>query len=1049
MKQKKHLLVATTLALGLAVGTAEAYAKPYLPEASALREQQDNKAKTYQGLVLDENGEPLIGVSVQIKGTGQGVVTDLNGKFQIRTAVAKPIFVVSYVGYTKQELSLAAGTQNKISLKPDVQQISEVVVTALGIKRQTKALAYNAQELKGDLLSQGKDANFLNALNGKVAGVTINHSSAGAGSAARVVMRGAKSIDGNNNALYVIDGVPLLNVQGSQGSGQFNSKGSTDAAADINPDDIASVTVLSGASAAALYGSAAANGAILITTKKGQEGKLKLSYQLTNEWGKPLRLPKMQNRYGNGDGLASWGALLPVGHPRYNVEDFFNTANTQTHNVALSGGTDKNQVYVSAAMTQNKGLVPNNQYNRYNISVRNSTNLLGDKLRLDAGVNYVREYHRNMTNQGEYSNPMVAAYLMPRGETLDNVKLYETFDVNRNIWVQNWAYGKGDYTLQNPYWQAYRNLRESDRERYVLSLASSYQIMKWSTSENWNVAARINYDKTHATEEKKLYATTEPNLIDSKNGGYGQDLGKSSQIYIDLISTLNKTIQLSDKNYLSVNASVGASLQDNRHDVQMAEGPLNEKGFPNLFNIFNIDKTAKKAIFAPSGWREQTQSIFASAELGLNSYLFLTLTGRNDWASQLAKSPNSSFFYPSVGLSTVVTDMLSEGTKKAIRPYLSYLKLRAAYASVASPFPRELTTPTYAADHGSYVYRTATTYPIGELLPERTDSYELGLSSRWFGGRFTLDATIYRTLTKNQTIFLELPAASGYSGMYIQTGQVRNQGLELAAGLNFGKREGLYYSTNFTFSTNQNRIMRLSDNYINPITGEVQQQTELERGGLGSLRYILKEGGTLGDIYSDQAFRRDVNGKTYVAADGSLQIDKLEGDQRIALGSVLPKANFGWTHELSYKGFSIGAQLTARSGGVVVSMTQAALDHYGVSEQTAIARDMGSAYEGSVAINPESYFSQRGKNRLAQYYVYDASNIRLSELHLSYKLDRKYLRNWADITFSLVGRNLGFLYNQAPFDPESISSTGNYAQGLDYFMMPSQRTLGFSVKVAF
>lgn len=1047
MKQKKHLLVSTSLVCTLAFTPLLAAASPAVNGTNAPLEQQESKAKTYQGQVVDESGETLIGVSVLVKGTTQGVVTDMDGNFQIRTAVQNPVFVISYIGYATQEVTAKAGVPMRIKMKPDTQVIDEVVVTALGIKRQTKALAYNAQELKGDLLSQGKDANFLNGLNGKVAGVTINQSSAGAGSAARVVMRGAKSIDGNNNALYVVDGVPLLNVQSTQGTGQFNSKGTTDAAADINPDDIASVTVLSGASAAALYGSAAANGAILITTKKGNEGKLNLSYQISDEWGKPLRLPQFQNRYGSGGSISSWGALLPETHPRYNVTDFFQTANTQTHSLSLSGGTEKNQTYVSAAMTNNKGLVPNNKYNRYNISVRNSSAFLDNKLRIDAGVNYVKEYHRNMTNQGEYSNPMVAAYLMPRSETMDNVRLYETFD--GNIWVQNWTYGKGDYTLQNPYWQAYRNLREMERERYVLSLGSSYEIYKWNEGETWTIAGRANYDRTGFTDTDKIYASTDRTIFDSKNGGYGQELGKTSQVYLDLITTINKNFELGGQNYLSLNTSVGGAFQDNSLDAHLVKGPLAEKGFPNLFNIFNVDKAAKKTILAPRGWREQTQSVFASAELGFNSYLFLTLTGRNDWASQLANSPNSSFFYPSVGLSGVVTDMLPENIRLALRPYLGYLKVRAAYASVASPFPRELTTPTYVADYDSYVYRSLTNYPIGELLPERTDSYEIGMTSKWFNGMLTLDATLYRTLTKNQTIFIELDAASGYSGMYIQTGAVRNQGLELAAGLNFGKKDRLHYSTNFTFSMNENKIIRLADNYVNPITKRQESITELRKGGLGSLAYILKEGGTLGDIYSDKDFRRTVNGDLYVGADGNLSLSTLENEDRLYLGSVLPKANLGWTHEIGYKGLTLGVQLTGRIGGVVVSMTQAALDHYGVSEQSALARDNGGIQVGNATISAENYFSPRGKNRLAQYYTYDATNFRVAEAHISYKLDRKYLCNIADLTLSLVGRNLGFLYVKAPFDPESISSTGNYAQGMDYFMMPTQRTLGFSFKVNF
>lgn len=1009
---------------------------------------QQTKTITVRGRVLDKAGEAIIGANIRVEGTNSGTITDINGDFTLNVSPTAHL-VISFVGMKTQKIAVAGKTKLNITLEDEATGLEAVVVTALGIKRQTKALAYNAQELKAEQLLQGKDANFLTSLNGKVAGVTINQSSAGAGSAARVVMRGAKSIDGNNNALYVIDGVPLLNVQGRQGSGPFHSHGTTDAASDINPDDIASVTVLSGASAAALYGSAAANGAILITTKKGAEGAVKLSYTFSDEWGKPLKLPRFQNRYGTGVGADSWGALLPQGHTPYRVADFFDTANTQTHNLSLSGGTDKNQTYLSGAITSNKGIVPNNRYKRYNISVRNTSSLLGDRLKIDAGLNYVREYHRNMINQGEYGNPIVAAYLMPRSETMANVRLYELFNQDVNLYEQNWVYGKADYHLQNPYWQAYRNLRETNRERYVLSLAKSYQIMKWSEGEQWTIGARANYDKTNILDEEKYYASTDLTITHTPYGFYVHEQGKTSQIYLDLISTINKTIALGSNNSLSINASLGASAQDNRFDAQRVEGPLSEAGYPSLFTIYNIDKKHEKTNLAPRGWAEQTQSLFASAELGFNSYLFLTLTGRNDWASQLAKSPQQSFFYPSVGLSAVPTDMLPERIKKSIRPYLSYLKLRAAYASVASPFPRGLTTPTNSiGEAGSY--KSVSHYPIGQLLPERTDSYELGLSSRWFSGLLTLDATIYRTITKNQTLKVEISSSSGYDGAYIQTGAVRNQGLELSAGLNLGKREGLHYSSNFTFSINENKILRLSEDYVNPITGKPEHRSEESKGGFGEyFSYILKTGGTLGDIYSKVDFERDVEGRVYVSEKGNLSIKQLIGSDRIYLGSVLPKANFGWSHELGYKGLSLGLQLSARTGGVVVSMTQAALDNYGVSERSALARERGGVRVGSVLVSAQEFYTTIGKNRMPQYYTYDATNVRIAQVHLSYKLDRKYLRNIADVTLSLVGRNLGFLYNKAPFDPESISSTGNYAQGLDYFMMPTQRVLGFSCKLNF
>ncbi len=1004
------------------------------------------------GTVKDVKGEPMIGVQViPVGATQKGALTDLDGKYvlnNIPSSVEKITF--RYIGYITQTVKIKGRKQINVILKEDNKMLDQVVVTALGIKRSQKALSYNVQELKGDALQTNKDANFVSSLNGKVAGVTINQSSAGIGSAAKVVMRGSKSIEKSNNALYVIDGVPIYSTTAKQGSGRFNSTGSTEGAADINPDDIESISVLTGASAAALYGSSAANGAIIITTKKGKSGAVKLGYAYNSEWGEPLRLPEFQNTYGSDGQLESWGHKRLNPEQAYSVKDFFQTSRMESHSVSFSGGTEKNQTYVSLAATNAKGLVPNNAYNRYNINVRNTTSLLNDKLKLDASVTYVNQYHRNMINQGQYMNPMVSAYLMPRSETNASAQAFETFDVNRNIYVQNWRYGAGHYTLQNPYWIAYRNLRETDRERYMLSYTASYEIMKWSRADKWNVSARVRYDNTNIKSTDKRYASTDATHDVSVNGFYGEVKGKDLQTYADIISTFNKGFDIGNDNRLNVNATLGASIQDSRYDQSLIEGPLNVKGIPNVFNIFNIGQTENKTNLIPFGWKEQTQSIFASAEIGLNSYLYLTLTGRNDWASQLANSPNSSFFYPSVGLSAVVTEMLSSKTKAALRPYLNYLKVRASYASVGSPFMRGLTSPTYEPNKDSKTYKSITHYPIGELFPERTNSYEFGISSRWFGGILTLDGSLYRTVTKSQTMGVGVPPASGYDKIYLQTGNVQNQGVELALGLNLGKQDGLHYSTNFTFGYNKNEILELAEDYRNPITGQKESKKSLTYGGLGSLSYELRKGGTLGDIYTNADFKRDVNGNIYVDENGVISTEQFKDGEKKKLGSVLPKANYGWSHEIGYKGLSIGAMLMARQGGLVVSATQAALDDMGVSLATAEARDKGYVRIGNQSLDPKLYFQARGKNNgLAQYYTYDATNIRLAEAHISYKLPRKYLFNVADLTLSLVGRNLGFLYVKAPFDPESISSTGNYSQGLDYFMMPSQRTIGFSIKVGF
>ena len=1020
------------------------------------------------GTVSGADGLPLPGVSVVVKGTTHGVSTDFDGKYQIQVSANEQL-EFSSIGYASQlrKVDGKKGTLKlDIVLKEEAQQLGEVVVTALGIKREQKALSYNVQQVKAEELTKVKDVNFINALAGKVAGVTINRSSSGVGGATRVVMRGAKSIDKSNNALYVIDGVPMLSTtskQGGEGGDRFSSQGSTESVADINPDDIESMTVLTGASAAALYGSAAANGAILITTKKGTEGKMNIQLSSNTEFANPFILPEFQNTYGNDGRIASWGAKLPDEATRYNVRDFFRTANTLTNSVALSGGTQKNQTYFSAASTNAEGIVPNNNYNRYNFTVRNTTHLLGDRLRIDASASYILQNHLNMINQGEYMNPLVSAYMMPRGYGLERARQFERYNPTTHIYEQVWgdlAAGSdgtfngsfaGLYSLQNPYWTAYRNLREMKRERNMLSLGVSLDLKQWSRTEKWDIAARVRTDNTNFTSTDKRYASTLSSGTDvSKTGYFGIGRGYEKQTYLDVLTNLNRNFAWEGVGNFSLMANIGASLQDTRYDELGYKGPLRKDGIPNLFNAFNIDQGAAKTKPTQTGYTEQTQSIFGSLEVGYNSWLYLTLTGRNDWASQLANSPQASFFYPSVGLSGVLTDLLSPEKKEQWHKYLSFAKMRVAFSSVASPFARELTTPTFTFNEDTKTWKAVSHFPVGKLFPERTDSYEVGLATKWLKGALSLDATFYQTNTYNQTIKVGASPSSGYDGAYVQTGDVRNRGVEIGLGYDLKLKNKISWSSYFTMSYNENKIIELADSYIDPVTGERKSVDYLEKAGLGGLKYILKKGGTLGDIYATNDFKRDADGNVLVDSNGRVSVtDFSSRDQYQKLGSVLPKYNLGWRNDFTVGNVGFGAMLAGRVGGVAVSMTQAALDHYGVSKASADARDAGGVNLNGLKVAAQGYFEERGKARVAQYYTYSATNFRLQEAYVSYHLPRKLVNDQVDVTLSVIGRNLLMLYSKAPFDPEAISSTGNYAQGLDYFMTPSLRSYGFSIKANF
>ena len=995
------------------------------------------------GRVTDANGQPVIGASVIVRGTTLGVSTDAEGRFslEVPAPAASQTLEVSYLGYETASIPVGSRTSFAVTLQESSSEIESVVVTALGIKREEKALSYNVQQVGAEDITTVKDANFMNSLSGKVAGVTINASSSGVGGATKVVLRGNKSISQSSNALYVIDGIPMYNFGGGGGT-EFDSKGATESIADLNPEDIESISVLTGAAAAALYGSNAANGAVMITTKKGQAGALKVTLSSNTEFLNPFVLPEFQNRYGTGlngssagSAVYSWGQrLTPAAQTGYTPNDFFETGHVYTNAFTLSGGTDRNQTYFSAAAVNSDGIIPNNTYDRYNFTFRNTSYFLKDKLRLDASASYIYQQDQNMTNQGVYSNPLVPAYLFPRGTDFDAYRIFERYNPASKLMEQFWSSDLegGDLRMQNPYWIAYRNLRNTDKKRYLLSFSASYDILPWL-----NVAGRVRIDNANSLYTQKLYASSNTTITDGgKNGHYTEQREYDTQTYADVMVNINKTFG----DDWSLQANVGASINNVKTDLLSYRGPIQENGLPNVFNVFDLDDSKKRA--EKSGWQEQTQSIFASVEVGWKQMLYLTVTGRNDWASQLAESPESSFFYPSVGLSWVPTSLWDMGRA------LTYLKIRGSIASVGMPFPRHLTIPTYEYDATNKVWTAKTHYPIGDLYPERTRTYELGLDARLWK-HISLSASWYWADTYNQTFDPQISVSSGYSTIYLQTGHVRNTGVELSAGYDNTWRN-FRWATNFTFSWNKNEIVELVHNYRHPETGEIISKDRLEIKGLGKAKYILKPGGTLGDLYTNSDLVYNREGFIEVDKSGNVAV-KDDYMEDIYLGSVFPKYNLAWRNDFSWKGLNLGLLFTARIGGICYSATQANMDLYGVSEASAAARDAGGVIiNGRQTIDAQKWYQAIGaQSGLPQYYTYSATNFRLQELSLGYTLPAKWFRDKMRMTVSFVGRNLWMIYCKAPFDPEAVASTGLNYQGIDYFMMPSLRSLGFNVKFQF
>ena len=966
---------------------------------------------TVTGRVTDANGQPVIGASVIVRGTTLGVSTDTEGRFtlEVPAPAASQALEVSYLGYETATIPVGSRTSFAVTLQESSSEIESVVVTALGIKREEKALSYNVQQVGAEDITTVKDANFMNSLAGKVAGVTINASSSGVGGATKVVLRGNKSISQSSNALYVIDGIPMYNFGGGGGT-EFDSKGATESIADLNPEDIESISVLTGAAAAALYGSNAANGAVMITTKKGQAGALKVTLSSNTEFLNPFVLPEFQNRYGTGlngssagSAVYSWGQrLTPAAQTGYTPNDFFETGHVYTNAFTLSGGTDRNQTYFSAAAVNSDGIIPNNTYDRYNFTFRNTSYFLKDKLRLDASASYIYQQDQNMTNQGVYSNPLVPVYLFPRGTDFDAYRIFERYNPASKLMEQFWSSDLegGDLRMQNPYWIAYRNLRNTDKKRYLLSFSASYDILPWL-----NVAGRVRIDNANSLYTQKLYASSNTTITDGgKNGHYTEQREYDTQTYADVMVNINKTFG----DDWSLQANVGASINNVKTDLLSYRGPIQENGLPNVFNVFDLDDSKKRA--EKSGWQEQTQSLFASVEVGWKQMLYLTVTGRNDWASQLAESPESSFFYPSVGLSWVPTSLWDMGRA------LTYLKIRGSIASVGMPFPRHLTIPTYEYDATNKVWTAKTHYPIGDLYPERTRTYELGLDARLWR-HISLSASWYWADTYNQTFDPQISVSSGYSTIYLQTGHVRNTGVELSAGYDNTWRD-FRWATNFTFSWNKNEIVELVHNYKHPETGEYITKDRLEIKGLGKAKYILKPGGTLGDLYTNSDLVYNQDGYIEVDKSGNVAV-KDDYMEDIYLGSVFPKYNLAWRNDFSWKGLNLGLLFTARIGGICYSATQANMDLYGVSEASAAARDAGGVIiNGRQTIDAQKWYQAIGaQSGLPQYYTYSATNFRLQELSLGYTLPAKWFRDKMRMTVSFVGRNLWMIYCKAPFDP--------------------------------
>jgi TonB-linked SusC/RagA family outer membrane protein len=1022
-----------------------------------------------KGTVRDNNGVPLPGVTVLIKHNNKGTQTNSDATFSIQASPVD-ILVFRYVGFFSKEVTVGNRTQIDITLKENVNALNEFVVTALGIQKKSRELTYATQQLDGDDLTGVKDVNVINSLAGKAAGVTITRSASGVGGSARVILRGNKSTR-ENQPLYIINGVPLANFTSSQPtdiwgqSGLITGTGGRDGGdgiSNINPEDIESISILKGASAAALYGSQAANGVIVITTKQGKSGRGRIDFSSGLTVETPMLLPELQYRYGQTvkpftddqgkpqpGSLHSWGT--PVKVPDH-VKGFFNTGTTLTNAIALSGGTDAAQSYFSYSNTTNKGILPTNTLSRHTFNFRETLLLLNDKLSVDANILFLAQENFNRLSSGLYFSPLSGLYTFPRGLNFDTYKNeFEYADKSRELNLQNWWNIRNDKDWigqddqQNPYWALYRNLREDKRYRGLASLTLKYQLFSWLSLQT-----RGSFDKSLDQYELKAYAGTQATLSPA-NGRYILEKEFNTQFYADALANANW--KLSNKLHLA--ATVGSSITDVKAHDRAFNGanPYANPGlsYANKFSVSNILGTSMDAQHNIEN--KQLQALFGSAQLGINDYLFLDVTGRNDWSSTFAFTPtmHTGYFYYSAGLAAVLSDMIK------LPSFIQFAKIRASFAQVGNdiaPYvsrPARFTLQTIAGVT-RVAFNKGAPYPGVYLEPENNQSFETGTELHFLNGRVLLDVTYYKNNNYRQYMEVPAPPGSRYLTYYINLGNIQNEGWEcMLTTLPVSTKHTTWTST-INFAHNKNTIVNLSNNNI-PGAGP-DNSFVLTDYGVNLYGSFIKEGGSWGDIYTNKELVTNEKGQYIIDRNDKLTTRNIYKK----VGNPNPDFTLGWNNTISYKRLTLNFLIDGRFGGQVMSVTQAILDGYGVSEESAVARDHGgvpinAVYEDgkvfSGKMDAQKYYTTiGGRAGIGEMYMYDATNIRLRELNLSYTIP---MRNKLvkDIKVGVIGKNLFFLKRSAPFDPEVAMSTSNALQGVDVFGLPVTRSAGASMKVIF
>ena len=998
----------------------------------------DPAAREVSGTVKDDAGLSIPGTNILIKGTTRGTTTSLDGNYALTLPDENAILIFSSIGYISKEIALVGRSSVDVVLTEDVKQLGEVVVTALGIERNPNALTYATQHIDGKTLTDVRDANFVNTLSGKIAGIGITQSASGPGSATRVILRGNRSISGNNNALFVIDGVPVDNTVRGQVTGDFGGINDSDGANNFNPDDIESINVLKGPAASALYGSRAANGVIMITTKKGKAGKITADINSGVSVETPFVLPSLQNKYGQGAGgissanaSSSWGAATTT-YPD-NIKDFFRHGISANNSIGISAGTNKIQTYLSYTNNYNQGILPNNQLVRHTMNLRLNTQI-SRRFSTDAKITYTNQNIENKPRSGEESSVTMNLYKVPRSVDLNNVyNTYQDAKGKPTYWGSSSIY-------MNPYWTLNKTFASEKRNRVIALGSAKYNLTDWL-----NIQGRISYD-WYADHYNFGYAAGTL-LFAGTGGSYADYTGEQLERNIDLIVSGNNNI---GKDF-TVTYNFGAGSTYNKFSQVGAS--TTGLSVPNRFDL-----SFASALTQITGFSEKKlQYVFGTASVSFRNFLTLDASVRNDWSSTLPKP--YSYIYSSFGANAILSETFR------MPDWVSFLKVRGSWAQVgndASPYSLVQTYTFSQGGTGGFISRN-TTKPAENLKPEISSSTEFGLDLRIFGGRLGLDLTYYNSNTINQLLTLDLARPTGYVSQYINAGKINNKGFELTLFASPLKGKPLRWDASLNFSRNVNKVVKLHPNIKTATLG----------GNTRTTTAIVREGMSYGDLQA-YGWKTDANGN-YVVNSKGLPVPT-SFDNNI-VGNFNPKFTFGFTNTVEYLKFTLTFLIDGRVGGTMVSGTDGNLAYDGSARYTEENRDGGwvlpavvetdegvvTSERNTVPINAESFWQtvSQGRYTWGGFFAYNTTNVRLREFSLGYNIPAPASFFIKNARLSLTARNLFFLYRgsaimdipgvkkrKLPFDPDINLGSANY-QGAEYGTLPSTRTVGLNLKLGF